>query len=115
MSLVPLILFAACFVALPHAVLLGLPIAGWLLRLGKFRLLPMTVAGAAVGAIPAVIWRTSSWNAAQVTIADHAAFGAFAAGLGAIGSAAFLFTYLGVSPNHSFKPTPLRGAAKFKR
>ena len=108
---VPLVLLAGCFVALPHALLLGLPIAGWLLKMGKFRLVPMTLAGAAVGGVPAIILRSSGWNDAHITIAELAAFGAVAAGLGAIGAVAFFFTYLGVSPNSLFKPTPLRGAA----
>lgn len=38
--------------ALGHVLLLGLPVAGWLLRVERLRVLPMTVAGAIVGALP---------------------------------------------------------------
>ena len=111
LAALPMMFLAACFVALPHALLLGLPVAGWLLRIGRFQLLPMALAGAAVGGIPAAILRASNWNAGNITMAEYAGFGAVAAGLGAVGSVAFLVTYRGVSPNNSFKPMPLRGTA----
>jgi hypothetical protein len=94
--------------ALPllYAAVLGLPIAACLLKLGRFQLLPMTLAGAAIGGIPALLWRVSNMDPAQLPVADHAAFGAVAAGLGAVGSAAFFFTYRSMRPYNSFKPTP---------
>jgi hypothetical protein len=102
----PLLFLAAGVIALLHAAVLGLPIAACLLKLGRFQLLPMTLAGAAIGGIPALLWRVSNMDPAQLPVADHAAFGAVAAGLGAVGSAAFFFTYRSMRPYNSFKPTP---------
>jgi len=129
-SIWPLVLLFATFVSLAHTLLLGLVAAGWLLRTGKFRALPMLSVGLIIGAVPAAIWqhpwrqagtRSSSWsNGVQtldngvLTLAgwiDYFQFIGYAAVLGAIGAIAFYFTYKGMSPNNSFKPNPLRGSA----
>ena len=126
----PLVFFFALFVAFLHTVLFGLLTAGWLLRIGKFRLLPMLLSGLLIGMVPAAIWnqpykyadsQTSSWsNGVQKldngvpTLSgwlDYLQFVGYAGLLGTVGAIAFYFVYKGMSPNNSFKPTPLRGAA----
>jgi hypothetical protein len=51
----PLVFFFALFIAFLHTLLFGLLTAGWLLRVGKFRFLPMLLSGLLIGMIPAAI------------------------------------------------------------
>ena len=126
----PVVLVVAIVVALGHTLLLGLIAAGWLIRVGKFRLLPMLSVGLVIGLIPAAIWqhpfkaagtKSSSWSGGVQTLdngvltqagwIEYFQFIGSAGLLGAIGAMTFYFVYRGMSPNDSFKPTPLRGAA----
>jgi hypothetical protein len=126
----PLSFVIALVVALAHTLLLGLVVVGWLLRIGKFRLLPMLSSGFLIGAVPAAIWQqpykyvgtqSSSWSNGVQTLdnglptfagwIDYLQFIGCAGALGAIGAIVFYFVYMGMSPNHSSKPMPLRGTA----
>ena len=129
----PVVLVVAIVVAFAHTLLLGLVTAGWLLRVGKFRLLPMLSVGFVIGIFPAAIWQhpfkaagthgtqSSSWSDGVQTLdngvftlagwIDYFQFIGSAGLLGAIGAITFYFVYQGMSPNNSFKPNPLRGTA----
>jgi hypothetical protein len=124
----PLVFIVALVVAFLHTLLFGLLTAGWLLRVGKFRFMPMLVAALVIGVVSAAIWQqpykhgsgSSSWDAGVQklnngvpTLAswlDYLEFITCAGILGAIGGIAFYFVYQGMSPNNSFKPKPLRGS-----
>ena len=126
----PVVLLVAIIVSLAHTLLLGLVAAGWLFRVGKFRPLPMLLTGLVIGIVPAAIWQhpwkqvgtqSSSWSGGVQTVdngvltvagwIDYFQFVGCAGILGAMGAMAFYYVYKGMSPNNSFKPTPLRGAA----
>ena len=94
--------------AFGHAMILGLPAALALVHKRAFRALPMLIAGGVVGLLPAGLLffpysPPRDW-ASYLTLAG-AAFG-----LGASGGIAFYVAHRIISPNNSFKPTPLRGA-----
>ncbi|WP_449465471.1 hypothetical protein [Stenotrophomonas humi] len=126
----PVVLVVAIVVALAHTLLFGLVAAGWLLRSGKFRLLPMLSVGFVIGLFPAAIWQhplkaagtqSSAWSDGVQTLdngvftlagwIDYFQFTGSAGLLGAIGAITFYFVYQGMSPDSSFKPKPLRGSA----
>ena len=100
--------FMAFIVAFGHALILGLPAALMLVHKRAFRAIPMSLAGACVGLAPTAVlffpYDSSGWQ-------SYLQLASIAAGLGALGGLAFYFTHRAMSPNNSFKPTPLRGAA----
>jgi hypothetical protein len=121
---------AAFVVALAHVLVLGLPVSGWLMRLGRFKFRPMLLFGFIVGLVPVAIWaqpykysdaQYSSWSEGVQkyrggipTLAgwlDYLELITSAGALGAVGGAVFYFVYRSISPNNSFKPKPLRGSA----
>jgi hypothetical protein len=126
----PVVFVVAAIVAFAHAVLLGVVAAGWLLRVGWFRLLPMVSAGLVIGSVPAAIWQhpfkaagtqSNAWSGGVQTLdngvltaagwMDYAQFVGSAGLLGVLGAAAFYLVYKGISPDNSFKRSPLRGSA----
>ena len=111
LSFLPLVLIAGSLVSFLHVLVLGLPAAGWLLKVGAFRFLPMLPVGFLIGGVPTLLWRGSSWTAFQSALAGNLAFAAVAGVLGSLASAVFFLVYRGLSPNKSFKPMPLRGTA----
>ena len=89
--------------------ILGLPAALALVHKQAFRAVTMLIAGGIVGLLPAGLMffpysAPRDWTS-YLTLAG-AAFG-----FGASGGVAFYMTHRMISPNNSFKPTPLRGAA----
>ncbi|MEN1973459.1 hypothetical protein WCE34_14210 [Luteimonas sp. MJ204] len=96
-------MYASC-----HALILGLPVALVLARFRLFSPIPMSVVGAVVGTLPLAVFTLLSppdyWQRPLFLFASFAF-------LGAVGGLAFYFTRQALSPNNSFKPTPLRGAA----
>lgn len=125
----PLVLLVATIVSLAHTLLLGLVAAGWLLRAGKFRVLPMLITGFVIGVGPAAIWehpwkqvgaQASSWidgvktvDSGVLTLAgwiDYFQFIGCAGALGALGAVAFYYVYMGMTPNSSSKPNQFRNA-----
>lgn len=88
----PLVFVVAFVVSLTHTLLLGLVAAGWLLRVGKFRLLPMFVVGLVIGVVPAAILH------AFMTVSKiNFQFVGTAGILGAIGAITFYLVYKSMS------------------
>ncbi len=110
-SFLPLVFIAGTAVSCLHVLVLGLPATGWLLKIGSFRFFPMLAAGFVIGSVPALLWRGSNWAASQDSLIGNLSFAIFAGLLGGLSSTVFFFVYRGLSPNNSFKPTPLRGSA----
>jgi hypothetical protein len=112
----PLVFLFATIVSFLHTLLFGLVTAGWLLRVGRFRLFPALVSGMIIGALPAAIWNLPQRLAGSGAKSwlDYLQFVGYASGLGAIGAVAFYLVYTGMSSNSSFKVTP-DGAPQLNR
>lgn len=116
-------LFFSFFIALAHSLTLGLIGAAVLLRIGKFRVIPMLIAGLVVGIIPAAFFgfpdhATGSvfWSGGQLKIddgvptlagwIDYLQLLAKAGVFGAIGSTAFYLVFRRILPAYPTKSTP---------
>jgi hypothetical protein len=81
--------------ALAHAVIAGIPVAAVLMAAGRFRPLPMLVAGACVGLVPAALFFTAS---GEPGVAGYLLRLASMAGLGALGGLAFFLAHRVIEP-----------------
>jgi len=93
----------AFMVTLGHALVLGVPVASVLMISGHFKPLPMALAGASVGLVPAA---AIFLPLAEPLWTSYARFIGTFSGLGAAGGIAYYYAYRGMMPNPSFKPTP---------
>ena len=100
--------FLAGIFASAHALLLGVPAVFALMRLRLYRPTTMAVAGAIIGVLPLTVFTVLSppnyWQDPVFLFTSFAL-------LGAAGALVFYIIHRAMSPNKSFKPTPLRGAA----
>jgi hypothetical protein len=97
----------AFIVAFLHAMFLGLPAALTLVHKHMFRAIPMLVAGGIVGLVPASLLMLAMYPPGEWLTMIGYVGGAFV--LGASGGLAFFCAHKAISPNNSFKPSPLRG------
>lgn len=106
LSFLPLVLAAGSFVSFLHVLVLGLPAAGWLLKVGRFHLLPMLLLGFFAGSLPAFLWRTSRGMVSPDALPDDLAFTGFAGVLGSLGSAVFFLVFWRLGAGSPFEPMP---------
>lgn len=106
---------SACFA---YSMLVGIPIALVLKHKNRFRLAPMTIAGAIAGSVPGLLIFAGDWLT-YTNYPDELALTAvlaFCGGLaGAAGGASFFGAHRLMSPNNSFNRKPLRGSGQFRR
>lgn len=115
-----LVFSVAVIVAFLHTLIFGLVAAGWLMIVGKFRFLPMLVAGLVIGAVPTAVLQwpsgdagSSSWANGVQTLNDgvptyagwlnYLQFVTYAGLLGAVGAIAFYLVHRSVSPGERLR------------
>ena len=104
----PSAFFLAGIFASAHAFLLGTPAVLGLMHFRLYRPTTLVMVGAIIGVLPLTVF--SAINPPNYWQDPVFLFSSFAL-LGAAGALVFYIIHRAISPNNSFKPTPLRGAA----
>lgn len=99
--------FMAFIVAFGHALILGLPVALVLVHKGAFRTVPMLLAGACVGLLPAAL----TFPVSRVWLGKLLSNSCGSRSAWLPGWCCVLVHSPIISPNNSYTPNPLRGSA----